>query len=66
MKQLTINNLLTKIATHYPITRKYINYIIQFKTKYPYSFNVILFFVSFLAIYNFGKMIGEIGYFITH
>jgi hypothetical protein len=64
MKSLTINKALLTITNRYPQTKKYISLILDFKAKYPKIFNVSLFLISFLVIYNFGKMVGEIVFYL--
>jgi hypothetical protein len=64
MKSLTINKALLTITNRYPQTTKYISLILDFKAKYPKIFNVSLFLISFLVIYNFGKMVGEIVFYL--
>jgi len=66
MNKLTLNILLERISNRYPFTQKYISVILSIQMKYPKLFNSILLILSFLIIYNFGKMIGEIGYFVSH
>jgi hypothetical membrane protein len=66
MNKLTLNIILERISNRYPFTQKYISVILSIQMKYPKLFNSTLLILSFLIIYNFGKMIGEIGYFVSH
>ena len=66
MNKLTLYSLLERISNRYPFTQKYISVILSIQMKYPKLFNSTLLILSFLIIYNFGKMIGEIGYFVSH
>ena len=66
MNKLTLYTLLERISNRYPFTQKYISVILSIQMKYPKLFNSTLLILSFLIIYNFGKMIGEIGYFVSH
>jgi hypothetical protein len=66
MNKLTLNTILERISNRYPFTQKYISVILSIQMKYPKLFNSTLLILSFLIIYNFGKMIGEIGYFVSH
>ncbi len=66
MNKITINNLIQRISTRYPFTQKYISVILNIQMKYPKLFNFTLFILSFLLIFKFGKMIGEIGYYLSH
>ena len=64
MKSLTINKALLTIINRYPKTKKYISMILDIKAKNPKMFNISLFLISFIVIYNFGKMVGEIVFYL--
>jgi hypothetical protein len=66
MNKITLNTLLIRISNRYPFTKKYISVILNIQIKYPKLFNITFFTLSFLIIYKFGKIIGEIGYYVSN
>lgn len=64
MKSHTIDKALLTITNRYPKTKKYISKILDIKAKNPKMFNVSLFLITFIVIYNFGKMMGEIVFYL--